>query len=102
MADTKFTQNPSTCHSPQALTARRTPNPVLFFDRAANKLDMVDTAIYRLSAAQKLLNLTASCSLQDLDDDALPVVSEAAYLLLSDGFDLFQALVDRLLKTPES
>lgn len=98
MADAKFTQKPSSCHSLQALTALPTVDPVMFFDRAANTLDLVDTATHRLGAAQKLLALTASCHLQDSDDRALGIVSEAAYLLLSDGYDLFQALTARILE----
>ncbi|WP_347331730.1 hypothetical protein [Marinimicrobium locisalis] len=98
MADAKFTQNTSSCHSLQALTALPTLKPVMFFDPAANTLDLVDTATHRLGAAQKLLELTASCHLQDADSQALGVVSEAAYLLLSDGYDLFQALTARALE----
>lgn len=70
----------------------------MFFDRSAKTLDLVDTATYRLGAAQKLLSLTASYHLQDSDDQALAVVSEAAYMLLSDGYDLFQALAVRVLE----
>jgi hypothetical protein len=101
MADAKFTQNPSLCHSLQALTASPTVNPVMFFDRAAKTLDLVDTATYRLGAAQKLLELTATCRLRDSDDQALAAVSEAAYLLLSDGYDLFKALAGRVLEPAE-
>ncbi|MGL6158956.1 hypothetical protein [Microbulbifer sp.] len=92
MADAKFTQNPSPCHSLQALTAHPTADPVIFFDRSAKPLDILDTANHRLGAAQRLLELTASDDVQSADSRALSVVSEAAYLLLSDGYDLFRAL----------
>ncbi|MBB3063708.1 hypothetical protein [Microbulbifer rhizosphaerae] len=92
MADAKFTQNPSTCHSLQALTAHPTVDPVIFFDRSAKPMDLLDTANHRLGAAQRLLELTASHDLEGADHRALGVVSEAAYLLLSDGYDLFRAL----------
>lgn len=98
MADAKSTQDPSICHSLQALTAHPTIDPVMFFDRAATTMDLLDTATYRLGAAQKLLDLTASCRVPEADDQALRAVSEAAYLLLSDGYDLFLALASRKLK----
>ena len=69
MAKTESIQPEPVCHNAKALTAIPTNEPVLFLNRAARAPDLAETAAHRLNA-----------------------VSEAAYVLLSDGVDLFNAL----------
>jgi hypothetical protein len=47
---------------------------------------------HRLNAARRLLEVTTIYKIPEADGSALSAVSEAAYLLLSDGCDLFNAV----------
>jgi hypothetical protein len=89
MADEKSTQATPIF---KALTALPTVDPVLFLDTKANVLDLAEAASQRLNAARRLLEVTAIYRIPEADDSALNAVSEAAYLLLSDGCDLFDAV----------
>ena len=53
---------------------------------------MAETAAHRLNTARRLLEVTAVWRIPEADATALNAVSEAAYVLLSDGVDLFNAL----------
>ena len=77
------------------LSARPVPAAVLCFDSLADLMDLAETASHRLNAARRLLETTATLTLPDADHKALHAVSEAAFLLLSDGIDLFNALAFR-------
>jgi len=88
MADADFTQ---ATPGFKALSALPT-NPVLFLDASAKRLDLAETASQRLNAARRVLEVTAACQIPEADGSALSAVSEAAYLLLSDGCDLFNAV----------
>lgn len=89
MADAKCTQ---ATPSFKAMTALPTIDPVLFLDTAAKAIDLAETASHRLNAARRLLEVTTIYSMPEADGSALRAVSEAAYLLLSDGCDLFNAV----------
>jgi hypothetical protein len=75
----------------KALSALPT-NPVLFLDTRAKTLDLAETASHRLNSARRLLEVTTIYKIAEADGSTLSAVSEAAYLLLSDGCDLFSAL----------
>jgi hypothetical protein len=89
MADDKSTQ---ATPSFKAMTALPTVDPVLFLDARAKTLDLAETASHRLNAARRLLEVTTIYKIPDADGSALSAVSEAVYLLLSDGCDLFNAV----------
>src|SRR5690606_26661887 len=93
--DAKSTQAKPTCHSFRAMTAIPTTEPVIFLDSAASVLNLAETASHRLGAARRLLEVTATYKIPQADGSALYAISEAAYLLLSDGCDLFNALAFR-------
>lgn len=95
MADDKSTQATPICHNFQAMTALPTIDPVLFLDTTAKTLDLAETASHRLNAARRLLEVTTIYKIAEADGSALRAVSEAAYLLLSDGCDLFDAVAFR-------
>ena len=92
MAKTESIQPEPVCHNAKALTAIPTNEPVLFLNRAARAPDLAETAAHRLNAARRLLEVTAVWRIPEADATALNAVSEAAYVLLSDGVDLFNAL----------
>ena len=92
MADANVTQDTPNCHSFRAMTAIPTTEPVIFLDSDASALNLAETASHRLSVARRLLEVTAIWRIPEADATALNAVSEAAYVLLSDGVDLFNAL----------
>ena len=63
-----------------------------FINLAARAPDLAETAAHRLNTARRLLEVTAVWRIPEADATALNAVSEAAYVLLSDGVDLFNAL----------
>ena len=77
------------------MTAIPTTEPVIFLDSNASTLNLAETASHRLGAARRLLEVTAVWRIPEADATALSAISEAAYLLLSDGVDLFNALAFR-------
>lgn len=81
----------STAYGFKALSALPT-DPVLFLDTRTKTLDLAETASHRLNAARRLLEVTTIYKIPEADSSALSAVSEAVYLLLSDGCDLFNAV----------
>ena len=77
------------------LSSNAIDNPVLFLNTDAPRLEILDAANLRLSAAKDLIGTIACMTIQDAPDNALVTVCQAAHLLLSDARDLFMVGVYR-------
>jgi hypothetical protein len=73
------------------LTNNPSNTPVLLIDSTASYLDLEACADRRLSAAKGLLDSLAHMKLTDVEPKDLHHMADAAYLLLEDASDLFQA-----------
>jgi len=73
------------------LTNTPSETAVLLIDSAASYLDLEACADQRLSAAKGLLYSLAHMSFTDVEPKDLHNLADAAYLLLEDASELFQA-----------
>lgn len=68
---------------------------VLFLNTQAPRLDIIDAANLRFAAAKDLTGAIACMTIQDSPDNSHPAICQAAHLLLSDAWDLFQLAVHK-------
>lgn len=75
------------------LSSNFSSDKILFLNTEAPRLEIIDAATLRFTAAKDLINTIACMTIQDAPDNSLPAVSQAAQLLLSDAWDLFQVAI---------
>ncbi|PUA27006.1 MAG: hypothetical protein B0W54_19425 [Cellvibrio sp. 79] len=63
---------------------------VLFLNTEAPRLDIIDAANLRFTAAKDLISTIACMTIQDMPDNSITPICQAAHLLLSDAWDLLQ------------
>lgn len=68
---------------------------VLFLNTQASRLDIIDAANLRFTAAKDLIGTIACMTIEDSPDNSHPAICQAAHLLLSDAWDLFQVAIHK-------
>ncbi|PUA27153.1 MAG: hypothetical protein B0W54_20210 [Cellvibrio sp. 79] len=68
---------------------------VLFLNTQASRLDIIDAANLRFTAAKDLIGTIACMTIEDSPDNSHPAICQAAHLLLSDAWDLFQEAIHK-------
>lgn len=75
------------------LSSNFSSDKILFLNTEAPRLEIIDAATLRFTAAKDLISTIACMTIQDAPDNSLPAVCQAAQLLLSDAWDLFQVAI---------